>query len=177
MHYQGIFRGLPFGLGGAGKSASRRGLKGTQAQRSVKVIVDECLPNRHTKVLFRHGYEAVLVQKAGYGGLKDGAPLREIQGKFDAFITVDGNLTYQQNLSRSQIDIIVLVAFTNTFDDVEPLIPDILRVLGALEPGDVIHVGRGVSSWALCCAQCLRYHYPIFSVAKKTSQLCASCVN
>ena len=62
----------------------------------MKVIVDECLPNRLCRAL--EGHRAVLVQKAGYGGLKAKALLNRIEGEFDALITIDGNLTFQQNL-------------------------------------------------------------------------------
>ena len=66
--------------------------------------------------------------------------LKQTRGKFDAFITIDGNLTYQQNLSESRIGIVVLGAVTNAFEDIEPLVPNILKVLETLEPGDVVHV-------------------------------------
>lgn len=106
----------------------------------MKIIVDECLPHRLAKALSRHDHEAVLVQKAGYGGLKDRALLKEIHGKFDAFVTIDSNLTYQQNLSQNSVGIVVLGALSNTFDDIEPLIPDILKILETLKPGDVAYV-------------------------------------
>lgn len=106
----------------------------------MKVIVDECLPNRLCKAL--RGHDAVLVQKAGYGGLKDRALLDQIEGEFDAFITIDGNLTYQQNLARRRVRIVVLRALTNSFNDVQPLVPRILEVLATLEPGTVIYIGR-----------------------------------
>ena len=91
-------------------------------------------------MLSKHAHEALLVQKAGYGGLKDGVLLSQIQGRFDAFITIDGNLTYQQNLSEGHIGIVVLEAPTNAFEDIEPLVPSILKALEALKPGDVIYV-------------------------------------
>ena len=96
--------------------------------------------NRLTKVLSKYAREAILVQKAGYGGLEDGALLGQIQGRFDAFITIDGNLTYQQNLSEGHIGIIVLEAPTNAFEDIEPLIPGILKTLETLKQGDIIHI-------------------------------------
>ena len=86
------------------------------------------------------GHSAVLVQKAGYSGLKDGALLREIQGEFDVFVTIDGNLTYQQNLTKSRVGIIVLKAGTNASEDIEPLVPDILATLETIQPGEILHV-------------------------------------
>lgn len=105
------------------------------------MIVDECLPNRLCKALT--GHDAILVQKAGYSGLKDGALLDRIDGTFDVFITIDGNLTYQQNLTDRRIAVVVLRAVTNAFEDVEPLVKSILEVLQTVEAGDVVYVGRG----------------------------------
>lgn len=107
----------------------------------MRVIVDECLPNRLCKALT--GHDAILVQKAGYSGLKDGALLARIDGTFDVFITIDGNLTYQQNLTDRRIAVVVLRAVTNAFEDVEPLVKSILEVLQTVEAGDVVYVGRG----------------------------------
>lgn len=81
--------------------------------------------------------------KAGYSGLKDGALLDRIDGTFDVFITIDGNLTYQQNLTDRRIAVVVLRAVTNAFEDVEPLVKSILEVLQTVEAGDVVYVGRG----------------------------------
>lgn len=107
----------------------------------MRVIVDECLPNRLCKALT--GHDAILVQKAGYSGLKDGALLDRMDGTFDVFITIDGNLTYQQNLTDRRIAVVVLRAVTNAFEDVEPLVKSILEVLQTVEAGDVVYVGRG----------------------------------
>lgn len=106
----------------------------------MRIIVDECLPNKLTKALSVAGHSAVLVQKAGYSGLEDGALLREIQDEFDVFVTIDGNLLYQQNLAANRVGIVVLKASTNAFEDLEPLIPDVLAILETIQPGEVTHV-------------------------------------
>lgn len=105
----------------------------------MRVLVDECLPNRLCKALT--GHNAILVQKAGYSGLKDKALLDRIDSTFDVFITIDGNLPYQQNLTDRRISIVVLRAVTNAFEDVKPLVPIVLEVLKTLGPGDVVYVG------------------------------------
>lgn len=105
----------------------------------MRIIVDECLPRRLCKLFT--GHDAVPVQKAGYGGFKDKALLERIEGEFDAFVTIDGNLIYQQNFTDRRIGVVVLRAVTNTFEDVKPLLPRVLEALKTLEPGDVVHVG------------------------------------
>ena len=53
------------------------------------------------------------------------------------FLTVDRNLSYQQDVSAFDIALIVLVARTNTIDDLRPLAPKILEALTNAERGRV----------------------------------------
>ena len=60
----------------------------------MRVVLDECLPKRLTRELA--GHEARTVQQMGWSGISNGKLLYSIRGQFDAFITVDSNLAYQQ---------------------------------------------------------------------------------
>ena len=60
---------------------------------------------------------------------------------FDAFVTVDRNLSSQQNLSAFKIAVVVLRAKTNRLADIRPLVPDLLAVLPGLKPGTSTSVG------------------------------------
>jgi hypothetical protein len=60
----------------------------------MRIILDECLPKRLTKEL--PGHDARTVQQMGWGGISNGNLLALLGGQFDAFITVDSNLAYQQ---------------------------------------------------------------------------------
>ena len=62
-------------------------------------------------------------------------------GQFDGFITVDGNLTYQQNLSTTPFAIVVLYARSNDIKYLQPLLPGILKVLESLCVGEIVHLG------------------------------------
>lgn len=44
----------------------------------------------------------------GWAGVKNGALLALAQSQFDVFVTVDRNLSYQQDLSNFDIALIVL---------------------------------------------------------------------
>ena len=44
----------------------------------------------------------------GWGGLKNGDLLREAEGQFEAFISTDQNLKYQQRVLGRKLAIIVL---------------------------------------------------------------------
>ena len=54
------------------------------------------------------GHEVRTVQEMGWAGIKNGALLRMASGQFDAFLTVDQGIEYQQDLSgltpRKSID-------------------------------------------------------------------------
>jgi hypothetical protein len=74
----------------------------------VKVLLDECLPKRLARELLN--CDAVTVPAAGFAGFQNGELLRRISGNFDAFITIDGNLASQQNITRLSLGVIVLRA-------------------------------------------------------------------
>lgn len=63
------------------------------------------------------------------------------QSAFDVFLTVDRNLTFQQNISQFDIAVIVLVAKRNQYAVLQPLVADVQTVLAAVAPGQVIRVG------------------------------------
>jgi hypothetical protein len=60
---------------------------------------------------------------------KNGDLLRTAKDQFDAFLTADQNLQYQQNLSTLPIAVVVLVAKSNRLDDLRPLVPKLLKLL------------------------------------------------
>lgn len=61
-------------------------------------------------------------------------------GKFDVFVTVDGNLQYQQNLSEQYISVVVLVVTSNRLQSLLPLMPMVREQLLNLQPGKIIRV-------------------------------------
>ena len=71
---------------------------------------------------------------------KNGELLYLANTEFDAFLTADQNLEYQQDLRELDIPIVVLVARTNRLDDLRPLISDVLAALDNISPGNIIRV-------------------------------------
>ena len=51
--------------------------------------------------------------------------------RFGAFVTVDQNVEFQQNVKASGIAVIVLAARTDRLKELRPLAPEVLRVLSA----------------------------------------------
>ena len=107
----------------------------------MRVLLDECLPRRLKRELSDH--QVYTVPEMGWAGVKNGALLRLIQdAAFDVFVTIDGNLTYQQNLSGVSLAIVVLSASDNTIESLRPLAPDILAAIERISAGEIIPVGR-----------------------------------
>ena len=61
----------------------------------MKVILDECLPKR--LILHLPDYDVTTVPLAGLAGDTNGKLLAAIENDFDVFLTIDSNLSSQQN--------------------------------------------------------------------------------
>ena len=73
----------------------------------------------------------------GWAAVKNGDLLALASEHFDVFVTVDRNLSFQQNLKYHQIAVIVLHARTNRLADLRPLIPRMLAALRQVKAGTV----------------------------------------
>ena len=105
----------------------------------MRVLLDECLPKRLKSSLV--GHDVQTVPEAGWAGKKNGELIRLAAGTFDAFITIDKNLAYQQNLTDLPFGVVVLSARSNRLADLEPLVPRIIEALGVVRPGHLVRVG------------------------------------
>lgn len=106
--------------------------------RTMRILLDECLPRKLKREF--HGYEVSTVPEMGWSGLKNGALLREMAGIFDVFVTIDGNLQYQQNLTERYIAVVVLNAANNTLVSLLPLMPQVRQHLTTLRPGEIVRI-------------------------------------
>ncbi len=104
----------------------------------MRVLLDECLPRRLGAELV--GHTVTTVQRAGWAGLVNGALLAQIDGAFDAFITIDRNMPAQQRLNGRSFGVIVLRARSNRLQSLRPLVPEILAALETLSAGQIRHV-------------------------------------
>jgi hypothetical protein len=77
----------------------------------------------------------------GWASKRNGELLALAAAEFDVFLTVDRNLSYQQDVSAFDLAVIVLVARSNAIDDLRPLAPKILEALTNADPGRVTLVG------------------------------------
>jgi hypothetical protein len=93
----------------------------------VKILLDECIDRRLANEI--EGHDVRTVPQMGWATKKNGALLTLADKEFDVFVTVDRNLSFQQNLSQYDIAIIILVAPTNRLIDLRPLIPSLLNAV------------------------------------------------
>ncbi|SKB71748.1 DUF5615 family PIN-like protein [Dyadobacter psychrophilus] len=93
----------------------------------MKILLDESLP-RKLRQDFGEEHEVWTVRDKGWLGKKNGELLRLMnEDKFEIFVTVDRNLTYQQNIERFPVTIFVLCAFNNRRDTLKLLVPKIFE--------------------------------------------------
>ena len=105
----------------------------------MKLLLDECIDRRLAGALAWH--EVKTVPQMGWSGIKNGELLGLAEAAFDVFITVDRNLSFQQNLPKFNIAVLVLHAPSNRLADLRPLIPKVLSILPTLSKGEAEHVG------------------------------------
>jgi predicted nuclease of predicted toxin-antitoxin system len=93
----------------------------------MKILLDESLP-RKLRQDFGVEHEVWTVKDKGWLGKKNGELLSlMIKDKFEIFVTVDRNLTYQQNIGRLDVTIFVLCAFNNRRETLKLLIPKVFE--------------------------------------------------
>ncbi len=88
-----------------------------------------------------HGHEVKTVQDMGWSELSNGELLSRIESHFEMFITVDQNITFQQNLTGLKFGVIVIATKSNRYDDITPLVCDLAASLKNIQPGQIKTVG------------------------------------
>jgi hypothetical protein len=106
----------------------------------VRVLLDENVPIDLAAAIAGHEVESVA--GLGWAGVKNGELLRRMADRFDALLTMDGNLEFQQPIDRQPFGVVLMQARSNRMVDVLPLVPEILRALDGLKPGELRKVRR-----------------------------------
>ena len=104
----------------------------------MKIFLDHCVPKRLLRLLSEH--EVKTAYQMGWAAKKNGELLKLVENEFEVFLTVDQNLQHQQNLTSSPLRFVVLIAASNQYDSLAPLIPQVKAALTKLGPGAVIEV-------------------------------------
>jgi predicted nuclease of predicted toxin-antitoxin system len=99
----------------------------------MRILLDENLDWRLKRALPGHIVESV--QSNGWHGIENGALLARAAAEFDVFLTMDGNIQYQQDYTKLALIIVTLKASSNRLKDTLPFIPKLLAALPSLKPG------------------------------------------
>ena len=105
----------------------------------MKVFVDECVDWRLSRDIV--GHEVRTARQMGWATIKNGELLALAAREFDVFVTVDRNLSFQQNLPTFSIAVLVLRARSNRLADLRPLVPELLARIPGAKRGAVEYVG------------------------------------
>jgi hypothetical protein len=105
----------------------------------VKVLLDECVDWRLARDIV--GHDVKTARQMGWTTIKNGELLTLASGQFDVFVTVDRNLSFQQDLVSFSIAVVVLQAKTNRLADLRPLVPSLLATLESALPGAAKFIG------------------------------------
>jgi len=105
----------------------------------VRVLLDECVDWRLGRELLTHDVRTA--RQMGWTTLKNGELLALAAAQFDVFVTVDRNLSFQQDIVSFTIAVVVLQATTNRLADLRPLLPSLLSAIDATPPGTANFIG------------------------------------
>ncbi|HEX8427734.1 DUF5615 family PIN-like protein [Hymenobacter sp.] len=106
----------------------------------MKLLLDENLPR---KLRFRSiaEHQVFSVQEMGWTSYQNGELLKLMQEHgFEALLTVDKGLQFQQNWQEYPLPVIILQAAKNDYDTLFPLVSALRQLLAQLDLAGGVHV-------------------------------------
>jgi predicted nuclease of predicted toxin-antitoxin system len=101
----------------------------------MKILIDECVDWRLLRDLPSHDVKTV--RQMGWTETVNGALLKLAEQDFDVLVTTDKNLSFQQNVVRFKIGIVVLRARSARLRHLRELVPTLLKILPDVKSGEV----------------------------------------
>jgi predicted nuclease of predicted toxin-antitoxin system len=101
----------------------------------MRILIDECVDWRLLRDLPSH--DVTTVRQMGWDESVNGALLKLAEQTFDVLVTTDKNLSFQQNVVRFNIGIVVLRARSARLQHLRELVPTLLRILPDVKSGQV----------------------------------------
>ncbi len=98
----------------------------------MRILFDQGTPVPLRQHLSGHQIDTAF--ELGWSRLTNGDLLAAAEGRFDALITTDRNLRYQQSLAGRKLAVLVLP--TTSWPRLQKQIPAIVAALASLKPGD-----------------------------------------
>lgn len=103
----------------------------------MKLLPDANLPHQlRTEIV---GHEIFTVAYMGWSGIENGELLaKAAQAGFDALVTNDRGLEFEQNTTQLPVSVVVLLAKANTIEATRPLFPALQDALRTLKPRTLV---------------------------------------
>ena len=104
----------------------------------MRVLLDKQMPWD-----FRHyipGHDVRTTWYMGWKGKHNGELLALARDEFDVMVTLDQTIPDEQNITEADVGIVILSAGTNTFEELRPLIPELIDRLGTVQRGEIVHI-------------------------------------
>jgi predicted nuclease of predicted toxin-antitoxin system len=95
----------------------------------MKILLDECVDRRFGREL--EGHVVRTVPQMNWAGIKNGELMALAAANFDIFITVDRNLSYQHDISKFDIAMLVIHSVSNRLEDLKPFAKLVIASLDA----------------------------------------------
>ncbi len=105
----------------------------------MRILLDESLPRDLPALIV--GHEVTTVASAGWSSVKNGKLLTLAAAQFDVFVTADRHIEFQQNQAALPIAIIVLLVRRTRIQAIEPVVPNLLKLLNHIAPRTLHKVG------------------------------------
>ncbi len=105
----------------------------------MRLLLDENLPKRLKLDFPEHEFQTI--RNKQWNGIKNGELMKLlVENLYDALLTFDKNLQYQQNFLKYPITVFVLTAEINSYAELTKLSPKVNEYLisGILPPGPII---------------------------------------
>lgn len=106
----------------------------------MKILLDECVPRKFAVLL--PGHTVTTVVQVGWKGIANGELLETASDNFDVFISVDRNISFQQNVMAVPLPVIVIHSLSTKLKDLQKYAPDVLKNLGQPLIKTFYHVGE-----------------------------------
>jgi predicted nuclease of predicted toxin-antitoxin system len=89
--------------------------------------------DRRLKQWLPEGVEVVTVRERGWDSKKNGELLTLAEKEFDVLLTTDRGIPHQQDLSRFDLEVVVLTARSNRLSDLEPRMGEVRSLIQELD--------------------------------------------
>ena len=106
----------------------------------MRLLLDESVSRRLARSLPNHDVRTVL--EMGWAGTRNGELLLRASSEFDALVTVDKNMAYQQNLASLPLAVVLLDASSIELRALLTLVPALEVALTSLVPCSFVKVGE-----------------------------------